>query len=100
MVTPPARYCTEHQPKEKDAERGRGSSTARGYDTAWQRVRLKALKRDSFLCQNCMGLRMMTPATEVHHKARIASHPELRLTLGNLVSVCRACHELLERISH
>ncbi|WP_082125520.1 HNH endonuclease [Silvibacterium bohemicum] len=93
-------YCVDHaslgQQDRKQRERWRGSSSARGYDADWQRVRGQALKRDRYLCQHCQTKQRITAATEVHHLSKIKTHPHLRLMLSNLLSVCHDCHEELE----
>lgn len=53
----------------------------------WQRIRLKVLRRDGFTCRLCPH-----PASEVHHTL-YDLHTMRGFTLGNLYSVCRACHE-------
>ena len=40
---------------------------------------------------------MVTAATEVHHIVKIKDRPELRLEWSNLMSVCRDCHERIEK---
>jgi 5-methylcytosine-specific restriction enzyme A len=66
------------------------------YGSQWhglsQRYRLKHP-----LCEQCEKEGMTTPATEVHHKIKAKDRPDLILTWTNLMSVCRSCHEKLER---
>src|ERR1700727_188382 len=87
------RYCDDHADQVKQADRWRGSAASRGYDADWQRVRLQALRRDKYLCQNCLKRGRATQATEVHHLKKIVTHPHLRLVLDNLVSVDHDCHD-------
>lgn len=65
--------------------------------TAWQRCRALAIKRDSYLCQDCLRLGRITPAEEVHHIQPLTPEnirrPEVTLNLENLVSLCRECHK-------
>ena len=74
-----------------------GITTAeRGYDHRWRR--LSERKRiEQPLCEQCEADGMVTPATEVHHKIPIAEAPHLRLVWSNLMSVCRTCHEVIEK---
>lgn len=65
----------------------RGDATARGYDSAWRRVRAVALARDSGLCCLCHR-----PAVLVDHITPIRDGGE-RLALDNLQSLCRRCHD-------
>ena len=102
-----ADYCDDHASKGKEErrqrERWRGSAASRGYDHSWSGpggAREQALKRDDYLCRNCaLKYSRITPATEVHHLKKITTHPHLRLSLPNLLSVCRDCHEELEKIA-
>ena len=49
------------------------------------------------LCEQCMVEGRTTAATEVHHKIKAKDRPDLILQWDNLMSVCRSCHEKLER---
>lgn len=65
---------------------------------AWRRLRLVALERDHYICQDCLaqkqqGARIRARrAVVVHHIQPRETHPELQLELTNLVSLCDACH--------
>ncbi|MDF3606318.1 HNH endonuclease signature motif containing protein [Paracoccus sp. DMF-8] len=66
------------------------SRHARGYGASWDRIRLHALKRDSYLCQPCLKRGHVTEANEVDHitpKAQGGTDD-----LGNLQAICRDCH--------
>ena len=70
------------------------------YNTStWQRLRRMAKQRDCYLCQECLRNKRITKATEVHHLQSVDDHPELALSLDNLVSLCRDCHEATKRRS-
>ena len=62
----------------------------------WQRCRDVAIKRDAYLCQDCLKAGKITPAEEVHHIIELtpenAQDPAVSLNLDNLVSLCRKCH--------
>ena len=58
----------------------------------WRTVRRKALRRDKFLCVECSRYGKKTPATVVHHIKERSAYPELEYELGNLESLCEACH--------
>lgn len=87
-------YCDAHQAvtNERLYDRWRGTAASRGYDRAWQRVRLRALKRDQYLCQECLRQEHPTAAVDVDHIAPLHAAPDLRLDMDNLQSLCRACH--------
>lgn len=86
-------FCDEHKGYDHKADRlYRGSAASRGYDRQWQKVRLEALKRDYYICQDCIRLARVTPAEDVHHVLKVSLHPLLRLVLSNLISLCKPCH--------
>jgi len=60
---------------------------------AWKKIRVQALNRDHWLCQECLRQGRLTQAREVHHIQELEDHPELGLELSNLESLCRECHE-------
>lgn len=51
------------------ADRSRGSRHARGYGTAWDKLRARILERDGYLCQcaECNAAGRLSPATHVDH---------------------------------
>lgn len=63
----------------------------------WRQVRVKKLQLDPW-CEECLKEGIVTPAQAVHHKIEIESQrsPQeawsVGLALGNLESVCFACH--------
>lgn len=68
------------------------------HTAAWTRVRLLALQRDGYLCQDCLDkvkrgeAFRVNPADTVHHIISLEAAPELGLCLDNLRSICRDCH--------
>lgn len=89
--------CEEHKRHDdKLYDDSRGSRIERGYDAIWQKVRRVKLNNDP-LCEECMTHGMDVVAVLVHHKQTIEDHPELRLVLSNLMSLCRECHEKIHR---
>lgn len=72
----------------------RGSATARGYDAAWQRLRIAHLT-NSPLCVHCLQEdETVTMADDVDHVVPIAVDPSLRLSPDNLQSLCRRHHNI------
>lgn len=63
------------------------------HKTAWRRLRLLALQRDNFLCQDCLKKGIIRTAREVHHIIPLEERPDLGLVLKNLRSLCHDCHE-------
>ena len=86
------RYCSAHTTETPLYDKWRGSSTSRGYDNNWSKIRVIALKRDNYLCLSCLSEERITVAVDVDHVIPIDRAPLLRLTLSNLQSLCRACH--------
>jgi 5-methylcytosine-specific restriction protein A len=60
--------------------------------TAWQKCREIVLIRDHRLCQPCLRAGRLTPANTVHHIQPLEERPDLALDIGNLESICPACH--------
>jgi len=75
-----------------DLDRRRGSSAARGYDVAWQRLRLAYLAQHP-LCRMCEAQGRVTAASVVDHVLTIADRPDLRLDWNNLQPLCKPCHD-------
>lgn len=80
------------QERQRDHDQRRGSSTARGYDYAWQKLRKLKLRTDP-LCESCKPQGRVSLALEVDHKIRISERPDLRLDWDNLQSLCETCHD-------
>jgi 5-methylcytosine-specific restriction protein A len=88
------RRCGKHaKEKRTRAPDRRGSSTERGYDYQWQKLRLAKLRQDP-LCADCLENGRTTGAEEVHHRAKVADEPQLRLDMDNLMSLCKPCHSV------
>ncbi len=79
------------QKRQRASDQRRGSSTARGYDYAWQKLRDRKLRAD-YLCASCKSQGRATLACEVDHVIRISEAPGLRLDWDNLQSLCHPCH--------
>lgn len=69
----------------------RPSAAKRGYGRDWQRTRERKLAADP-LCEDCQAEGRVTPATEVHHKLKLAEAPSQKHAADNLRSLCAACH--------
>ncbi len=79
----------------------RGSRQERGYGADWDRLRLRILQRDGYICrcQDCRGGEIrLRPATEVDHIVSKAQWQINRGTLegvdndSNLQAINRDCH--------
>jgi len=58
----------------------------------WKRKRVVVLKRDDYLCRECVRYGKTTQATTVHHCCPLEKYHELALVSANLVSMCAKCH--------
>jgi 5-methylcytosine-specific restriction protein A len=83
-----ASRCPEHT---RQREQRRGSAYQRGYDAAWNRLRVFYLARHP-LCQRCEAKGLVVTAREVHHRVPIAVDPSQRLVTSNLEALCKRCH--------
>ena len=73
----------------------------------WVALRVEALERDNYECQQCKREGLVTIDSEkvkgqakqivlnVHHKKEIEFHPELALELDNLETLCVYHHNLI-----
>lgn len=73
----------------KQYDKQRPSSSKRGYNRAWRKLRRMFLSLHPF-CEFCKP--KLTAATEVDHIQPVSDHPELRLVVTNLRSLCKPCH--------
>lgn len=91
-------YCDEcYDKKQKQKEVGwaitqkeKGTSTERGYGYAWQKLRLRVIKRDKGLCQECLRKGFVTAGTDVDHI--VAKCNGGTDDLDNLQLLCKECH--------
>lgn len=81
-------YCIKHK---KQKERERPTSTARGYNYRWQKVR-KMYLRENPLCVECLRVGIITPATVVDHINPHRGDQDKLWDSDNLQSLCESCH--------
>jgi 5-methylcytosine-specific restriction protein A len=96
LVGSGTRYCEAHQrAKYREIDRARGTTTQRGYDGTWQKLRLAFLAAHPLCeCDDCGAGRIrLTPADVVDHIVPIAKRPDLRLDWSNLRAMAKACHD-------
>lgn len=103
MPSRPAHHCprcTEPHgsecPKRKSGWQGneerRGSRHARGYGNAWDKLRIRILTRDKYLCQACIRQGRSTVASQVDHiKPKSQGGTD---DPGNLAAICHPCHKV------
>lgn len=86
--------CDVHaKAKAKQYDDRRESSSKRGYDFLWSKVRAKYLSTHP-LCERCEANNITTLATLVHHIKRIRDGGD-RLRYDNLMSLCVKCHDII-----
>lgn len=100
LVQPPDRWCDKHRAQheqrqrqdEADYDRRRGSSTQRGYDSRWAKIRAMILAERP-LCEDCLKMnpRRLTPGVEVHHIDKGAAEKGIH-DPARLIVLCKAHH--------
>lgn len=89
-----APYCPEcTRQRDQSYDQIRGTSSERGYDAVWAKVRRKKLSQNP-LCEEHLRQGRDVPAVLVHHIQPIDRGGE-RLEMSNLMSLCGACHEAI-----
>lgn len=68
----------------------RGNSNQRGYDYAWQKIRIQILNRDGWACTYC-NKRLIGKDATVDHIIALANGGA-RLDPNNLTSACLKCN--------
>ena len=83
---------------------GRGSMDNKAYtggrqegalnykDKKWKNTRERTLRRDGYICRECLRFGKTVEATTVHHVKPAAQNPELKYDSKNLYSCCANCH--------
>lgn len=62
----------------------------------WRKLSERKRRADP-LCEKCLGQDKTTAATEVHHIVGVDESESLRYEWSNLMSVCKSCHDALDR---
>lgn len=116
----PNGFCTECQTaKQQRIDSNRPSSSKRGYDGQWAKIRIQAFLRDEWRCVDCgwqpdivtlmheagseastadvleeLRRRYHTNEKHLHadHRLTIEARPDLRLELSNIQTLCSSCH--------
>lgn len=58
--------------------------------------RAAVLRRDKYLCQECLRYGRHTAASHAHHIKPRSERPDLALKLSNGISLCAKCHNKIE----
>ncbi len=79
-----------YEPRGKPrADRGRGTTTERGYGTQWQKLRQLQLNREP-LCEECKAAGRTKEGEHVDHIVPLSEGGQHELL--NLQTLCAACH--------
>jgi 5-methylcytosine-specific restriction enzyme A len=96
------RFCEEHErlakKNEQKYDQARDQTEERRFihSPEWRAMREVKLAVDP-LCQEHLKKGFDMAATMVHHIKPVETHPELRLVMENLESLCNPCHEEKEQ---
>ena len=87
-------YCDEHQREhDRQYDRGRGSSSARGYGATWRKLRRLVLSERP-LCEDPFGIHArrdeVVAAEEVDHIVPLREGGDN--SRDNLQALCKSCH--------
>lgn len=82
-------HCDKHKER---AGSDRPSTTARGYDARWRKLR-EAYLAEHPICEHCEAAGRVTLATLADHKVPISAGGE-PLDWRNLQSLCIPCHAI------
>lgn len=91
-----ARGVRSHKEHKAAHDARRPSSTARGYDRQWRKVRAIKLSMNP-LCEPCEAEGVTTLAVLCDHRIRVEERPDLRLSIPNLESQCTYHHSVVKQ---
>lgn len=91
-------YCPAHKKRMQQHydHFTRGYNGHKRYGSQWRKIRTRYVKKHP-LCEECLKHRRYVPVEEVHHIKPISeggTNDE-----GNLMSLCRSCHEKIHKKS-
>ncbi|KOA19340.1 HNH endonuclease [Clostridium homopropionicum DSM 5847] len=86
--------CKERkETKVKEYNKQRGSSYERGYDSKWQRYRIRFLKQNP-LCSECLKEGIYTPSKTVDHIVPHKGDMKLFWDRNNHQALCKRHHDI------
>lgn len=84
-------YCDDHQRDRRGYDERRGTSTERGYGTAWRQYRAAYLREHPW-CVHCEQQDRLEPARVVDHVDAHKGDQLLFWAPANHQSLCISCH--------
>jgi 5-methylcytosine-specific restriction enzyme A len=93
LVDVGTQYCDAHRKVKQQAQDShRGTSSSRGYDADWRRLRETHLSNNP-LCVKCKARGFIVAGTDVDHIIAFDGKDDpLRLDPTNLQTLCKSCH--------
>lgn len=101
------KYCDTHKLEfKKQVKRWRKDYDDRRKDdkykkfyksTEWKRLRDYVLKRDNYICQECIKEDKITTCNTVHHIVEVREDFSKALNEDNLVTLCHECHNKIHK---
>lgn len=89
-------YCFKHEhlarQYRRQADKKRGSASARGYDRRWQKY-AKAYLTEHPLCVDCLKRKRVVEATVVDHIKPHKGDMKLFWNPSNHQALCKPCHD-------
>jgi len=94
LTNDPSGYCPLHKKEaRREQDKARGTSTERGYNNRWRKVRKQYLSKHP-LCVECQKEDRIVAATVVDHIIPAKDSPELFWDEGNWQSLCKYHHDV------
>ena len=85
------RHCRKHTEEHRKRPSVMRKSDPFYMSAPWRRLREQVLDEQP-LCEDCLLVDRVTPATEIDHVLPRASHPELELEITNCRGLCKSHH--------
>ncbi len=114
LVQYPGYYCANHSDDKSNrsmsnhiynvATRKRNRSKIEQYkfyrSREWKSIRESVLVRDTYLCQYCFTIGVITSGNIVDHIVPYEYYPDGKADKSNLVTCCKACHNAKTKWEH
>lgn len=98
-------YCSDCEAKFKKDRKSYTTERVKEADkftktSIWQSLRKEIIRRDGGVCKLCyLRGRIEYRKLQVHHIVKRVDDPSLVYERDNLVTLCRECHEEVEKLS-